>query len=185
MKHAYAAFCEPLTLQPLEHRDIEILMRLRNDKQLSQYLRKIKFITPEIQEKWFQDYLNEQNHYCWSIIFELRTIGSLAIYDIEDTKAEIGKIMIDPKYQGRGFAYQSFLMAILLGFKFLDIKTFCLTVHENNLAARKTYEKIGFRVMGRRLIDNVGNELEMQLDNAYFWKENVMLEDIVLIENYI
>ena len=84
MNHQYHASYENIMLRPLERKDIENLRVWRNDATQTRFLRKIDHITPEMQEKWYESYLKDNDTIAFAIEETEhlhRMVGSLSLYD--------------------------------------------------------------------------------------------------------
>lgn len=183
MEHSYGAKLNQLQLKPLGDEDLEFLRQWRNDKIISKYFRKIDYISVQQQTEWYQRYLSEEGIYYWSITKDGKVIGALSIYNynLVMQSAEIGKIMIgDPIARGKGYGYQSLIMAMKIGIDFLKLKFFNLNVHEHNLVAFSMYKKAGFEIVGAHPFDKYGNEYEMQISSTVFKEDNPMHNNIVV-----
>ena len=77
-------------------------------------------------------------------------IGNIKI-DFHDSKAnvsELGLLIGNKNYWGKGVGYEACKLAIMFGFNTMDLRKLYLAVYENNLNAKKLYEKIGFKLEG-------------------------------------
>jgi len=184
MKHTYGAVYDNVKLRPLEHGDIENLRIWRNDTSQTQFLRPIGEITPEMQEKWFENYLSNTGEMVFAIeeTIELnRLVGSVALYNIGGETAEVGKIQIgDAEAHGRGIGSKSFVMALLIGFQKLGLKKIVGSVHRDNIAAYKTDMKIGFQVTGHHEAIVGGIEDEIEIDETRLKEVNQYVPEIIL-----
>ena len=69
---------------------------------------------------------------------------------------EIGKIQIgDAKAQGKGFGKIAFTMLLKLAFELFKYKKVVATVNVDNVSARKSYFKIGFKIIGQHALGNM------------------------------
>lgn len=182
MRHGYSAYYENVKLRPLERTDIEKLRIWRNDVSKTAYLRKIGEITPEMQEKWYKEYLDNPDEIIFAIeeTKELgRMVGSVALYNFLDGTAEVGKIQIgDSDANGKGIGRKSLVMAMLIGFKKLSLKKIVGSVHPENIAAYKNDMKIGFKVVGRHESSVDGYEDEIEIDEMRLNEFNEYVPDI-------
>jgi len=182
----YEAVYDNVRIRPLAKQDIELLRLWRNDETKTKYLRQIGYITKEMQEKWYEEYIGREDDVIYAIeeIEELQTVvGSLSMYECNGTGAEIGKIQIgDERAHGKGIGRKSFLMAMLIGFQKKGLEELHLFVNAKNVAACKIYDKLGF-VTGRNHPSLNGTEQYMEIDYEEFRKKN---EDIpcVKIQEY-
>ncbi len=106
-----------------------------------------------LSEKTLSDYLNHYEHLG---IFDSKESGqekqnknllAFVVYQKVIDEAEIIHLVCDAKVQGKGIAYQ--LMQTLIQQE-KNITTWHLEVREHNLSAIKLYEKLGFKLVGRR-----------------------------------
>lgn len=77
-------------------------------------------------------------------------IGNVKI-DFHDKKAnvsELGLLIGNKDYWARGVGYAACKLAIDYGFNVMNLRKIYLAVYENNLNAKKLYEKLGFKLEG-------------------------------------
>lgn len=93
MKHQYSGGFGEVVVRPLEEGDIESLRVWRNEPSNTRYLSKVPFITPEMQKKWYENYLANDEELQFAICFKDsgELIGSAALYDISLIDGESGK----------------------------------------------------------------------------------------------
>lgn len=181
MKHKYCAESEGILIRPLKIDDIEFLRKWRNNPNLSKYLRSIPHISKESQMKWYEKYNDDDKSLFFAILNKEKNspIGSVALYNLRDNKCDVGKIVIgDSSAHGKGIGYRALLLAIAVAIKELGIKTIRLDVHENNLPAKRIYEKAGFSVVGKHPFEKGGHELEMEIKAEVFYDVNLSAKDI-------
>lgn len=183
MDHSFGAKLNSLQLTPLRKCDLECLRQWRNDRNISRFFREIPNIDYHHQISWYQEYLLLPNCYYWAIIENKKTIGALSIYNIFNGNAEIGKIMIgDSLARGKSYGYYSMIMSMKIGFDYLKVQSYILNVHEKNIPALKTYDRIGFHIVGSHQFDIEGCEYEMYIDKGIFDKENPISKDIIIYD---
>lgn len=184
MDHNYSARLGDILLRPLMHEDIENLRVWRNNVYQTRFLRPVGHITPEMQQQWFEKYMANENEITFSIIETSdlnRIVGSVALYDFHGDVAEIGKLQVgDPEAGGRGIGRISFILALWIGFRKLGLKKIIASVHQENIAAHKSYMKIGFRIVGTHPSVVGGIEDEIEIDEARLIEVNPCLSDIEL-----
>ena len=148
MKHNYSLKKENILLRPLRKDDIEMLRIWRNNPDNSKYLRQIGYIDKESQEKWFENYLNNNDEIAFAIeeCNELnRIVGSCSLYNFNNSSAEFGKILIgDEEAHGKKVGLNAVKAAVEIGFNELKLNQITLEVNAKNKPAIKTYESAGF-----------------------------------------
>jgi RimJ/RimL family protein N-acetyltransferase len=77
-------------------------------------------------------------------------IGNVKIdfYDEKANVAELGVLIGNKNYWGKGIAYEACKLAIQFGFKEMKLRKIYLAVYESNPVAKKVYEKLGFVLEG-------------------------------------
>lgn len=187
MTHNYYLKYKNIELRPLEEEHIENLRIWRNDKEQTKYLRQIGYITPEMQKSWFENYKTDKNIITFAIYEteELnRMVGTVSLYDFMDDQVEIGKIQIGDKLaQGKGIGRIAFVMLMKLAFDKFGVKKVVATVNVDNVPARKSYFRIGFKIAGQTTIGTaVEDEIEVDkqtvvLNNNFYNEIQIIAEN--------
>lgn len=186
MIHNLCATYENVTLSALEKKDISTLRVWRNDAANTKYLRKLPYITPDMQSNWFESYLQDQTCYTFSIQEnqELRrVVGSICLYDVERKKgyAEWGRFMIgDPEAHGKDIGMKALLLCLHIGFDALGMSRIYGSVHENNIAARTVDDKVGFVVTGSHRFDDGMKELEIEMTKERFYQMHLNIKKVTI-----
>ena len=184
MKHSFSAKYKNILLRPIYENDLESLRIWRNDSNLSEYLTKLDYITPEMQKAWYKRDNEDKNTYTFAIAETHtigRVIGSVALYNFYDTTAEFGRAMIgEPLARGKGYGFLATVLALQLGFECFNLQTITASVHEDNIAAIKAYEKSGFKICGKHQYKHDGYELEIIADKNLFVKLHSFLPEITV-----
>ena len=86
-------------------------------------------------------------------IFDSKTsehIGNVKLdfHDVKANVSELGLLIGNKNYWGRGIGYEACNLAISYGFEKMNLRKIYLAVYENNLNAKKLYEKLGFILEG-------------------------------------
>ena len=182
MKHSYYGRYNNIELRPLEKGDIENLRKWRNDAESTKFLRKVGYITPEMQEKWFVNYLKDPDIFTFTIIENeklKRMVGSVSIYNFRGNKAEIGKIQVgDHEAHGLGIGRKAMVIAMKIGFELISISAFDAHVHKDNVPAYKSYLDIGFKVVGSKPSEIGGYEDVIEMECETLKKANQYVKDI-------
>lgn len=145
---------ETVRLRALEPEDLELLYRWENNPELwklgstlSPYSRYI--LKEYIRESHRDIYETKQLRFMIELRQTREAIGTIDLYDFEPhhRRAGIG-IMLDPLYQGKGFAAQA--MSVLMDYAFCFLKLHQLYVHIpiDNEPSKALFERCGFVVSG-------------------------------------
>ncbi len=174
-----------LMLRQIKKDDIEQLRQWRNDKEKTKFLRRIGNITPEMQIKWYEKYLDNPDEMAFAIceVENLNClIGSVSLYNFNQNQVEIGKILIgEDKVKGLGFGRLSFAMLMTYAFTKLQVvkpQKIVATVNKHNIPARTSYFRLGFKVVGETYTENAGLEDVIEIDKETFLKINNYYKDI-------
>ncbi len=149
------------------------MLRLwRNNSVNSKYLTELPYITRESQQKWYERTFEIYDEYVFGIeeISELQClVGSLAIYNITEIDAEVGKILIGNKNaHGKKVGVNSLSALLDFSFNQLKLKSVYLHVYKENIPAVKVYTQVGFSVEKEYII-NGKIELKMSISQTEFF----------------
>jgi RimJ/RimL family protein N-acetyltransferase len=179
MNSSYILNYKNIILRPLCDTDLEILRKIRNDSNVSRYLRKISYINEEQQQKWFQRVLAEEKEIIFAIEEKeklCRCVGSCSLYQIEDGEALFGKIAVDPCARGLHAGTNAIICALHFGFSFLNLNAIDLLVNKENRIAKGVYSGIGFETAG----DEDGVQDRMRILPQPFYQKNDIRNDIII-----
>lgn len=180
MNHNYEFSYKNVYIRPLSIQDIELLRNWRNDEKNTKYLRKLPYITEDMQSEWFRTYITNQDEYCFAIeeIEECKkTVGSLSLYNFNDNRAEFGKILVgDSNAHGKNVGYNSIVAVLYIAFNKLNLDEVFLHVFMDNQCAMHVYSKIGFRVVEIKEIDEKEDCL-MVITETDFNKRGVVINE--------
>lgn len=89
----------------------------------------------------------------------------LDFFDEKANVSELGLLIGDKKYWGKGIGFEACKLLIDFGFKTLKLRKIYLAVYESNPAAKKLYEKLGFVLEGtlRKHVQVNGNYYDKYL----------------------
>ena len=112
-----------VTLRRLTHDKIEMLRQWRNDPKIQQYMVYRDYITPEMQEAWFQKINNDKNLYC-IIEFDGKEVGLINVKDIDYEKGvgEGGVFVVEERLLNTDVAYRAHLLLFDFVFKELGLQ---------------------------------------------------------------
>lgn len=152
MKHSYQTIEDNVSLRPLEESDALLMRVLRNQKKhcfLTQYE-----ISEEQQIAWYHNYLSKENDYMFAVgsadhpdLF----IGAVAVYDIKNGVAEVGRVIIDKNhYPQKGLGGSAVKAACRIGFADLKLELIYAKVLVENIASLTMFRKLGFIETGEK-----------------------------------
>ncbi len=146
MDHAFSIFGNGIVLKPMTAAESEAYRQLRNRPEVRERLFTHDEISKEAQEAWFARYLAKPGDYMFTVQSEDGTfLGGCALYDIKDGCGEFGRIIIDRKAAGRGgVGCTTLTLLCKLAKDAIGLRKIILDLYEDNIAARKTYERAGF-----------------------------------------
>jgi len=142
-----------LLLREFQTEDIENKVKWINDAKNNQYLHYDLPLSVEKTMIWFQN--KAENRLDCVIEYEKVPVGLIGLLNIDqkNKKAEFYISMGRDDYKRKGIATESTRMLLCYAFEELKMNKIYLNVDEENDAACKLYEKIGFRQEGRFLQD--------------------------------
>ena len=163
-------------LSPIDVNDAEILTEWLNDMEVLVRIDPYAAVNSLENEKTLLENLSKDHNYS---IIDLETneiIGYCVFMDIENINqtAEVGIFIGNKKFWNKGYGTEALSLLIDYGFRALNLHNIMLKVFEFNKAAIKSYEKIGFKRIGKRR-----EALHRNLE-----KHNVIFMDILQKEFY-
>lgn len=150
MKHNYIYKYKNVRIRPLEMTDIEKMRIWRNDSKNTKYLKKIPYITSEMQVNWYHRVQTNPDEIVFAIDEydgDYRFVGSFSLYNFSNNKVEFGKFLIgDENAHGKNIGCNSIKAISEVAFNQLKLTSLYLHVFAENLPAIKCYKKAGFVV---------------------------------------
>ena len=97
--------------------------------------------------------INSTHTHFFAIVLKLNNvhIGNIKL-DFHDSKSnlsEMGVLIGDKNYWGKGIAKEACNLILNYGFKKLELRKIFLAVFENNVSAIKLYSSLGFKIEGK------------------------------------
>ncbi|HWI17098.1 MAG TPA: GNAT family protein [Vicinamibacterales bacterium] len=139
---------ERVRLSELADADSPTLFTWINDRALVELSSTFKPVDRADHDRWFATIRTRPD----TRIFAIRTtaddrlIGTCQLLNI-DPRAQSAELQIrigDPAARGRGYGTEAVRMLVAFGFDQLDLRRIALHVLITNVAAQRTYEKVGF-----------------------------------------
>ncbi len=163
-----------IELQPFERSDFRQLIEWVPSAEFSMQWAGFNFIYP-LDEPQLEAYLqyaekNPSRRRIWKVVEADTVIGHIelnSIYD-HDRKADLCRVLIGPKWRGKGFGKQMVMKVLEYGFEVLGLHRIQLGVYDFNTPAIRCYEACGFVKEGlqrecRRMGDGWWNNYEMSI----------------------
>ncbi len=146
-----------LRLRAITRTDLPLFVAWMNDPEVHQYITTIWPLSIEDEEEWFtrQRQLPLEQR---PLTFEVREgddwrpIGNMALIHIawRHRWAELAVAIGEKAYWGQGYGTEALQALVGIAFEILNLQRVQLEVYDFNRRAQRAYEKVGFRLEGRR-----------------------------------
>lgn len=159
---------ELVALGPIRRDQIPTFLRWMNDFGTTRMLAvQPRPHTVEQETAWFEAAAASDSEYHFAIYERSsgRVIGNCGVVAVKHPHrcAEVGIMIGDPSARGRGYGTEAMRLLLDYAFTVLGLHNVTLRVFAFNTPAQRCYEKVGFRVIGRRR--------ECRWFNGRFWDE--------------
>lgn len=146
---------ELVALGPLRRESIPQYVRWMNDFTVTRYLAvQPRPMTLEQENAWYEQAATNERERTFSIVERSsgRVVGNCGMFDIAHPhrSAEVGIVIGELDARGRGYGTEAMRLLLDYAFTAAGMDSIMLRVYEFNPAARRCYEKAGFREIGRR-----------------------------------
>lgn len=103
-------------------------------------------------EKVLLEKLSKEHNYSIIDLYTNEMIGTCGFLELDhiNQAAEIGVFIGNKNYWNKGYGTESLRLLLDYGFKALNLHNVMLKVYSFNERAKKSYEKTGFKIMGKR-----------------------------------
>lgn len=134
-------------LRPLERGDLNFVHQLDNNASVMRYWFEEPYEAFVELCDLYDKHIHDQSERRFIIAFEKNRVGLVELVEINHIhrRAEF-QIIIDPAYQGRGYASAAAKLAMDYGFSVLNLYKLYLIVDKENTKAIHIYAKLGFEV---------------------------------------
>ncbi len=145
-------------LKTMTYDDTDDIIRWRNKNSVRKYFIYQDDFTKESHEEWIRTKINT-GQVIQMIIYvkeQERAIGSVYLQNIDrkNQKAEYGIFIGEDDARGHGYGTEAAFLILKYAFDILHLHKVYLRVLQDNICARKSYEKAGF-VEEARLRDDI------------------------------
>ncbi|KFF64283.1 spermidine N1-acetyltransferase [Pectobacterium sp. CHL-2024] len=136
-------------LRPLERDDLTFVHQLDNNASVMRYWFEEPYEAFVELSDLYDKHIHDQSERRFIIEHEQTKVGLVELVEINHIhrRAEF-QIIIDPAYQGRGYASTAAKLAMDYGFSVLNLYKLYLIVDKENQKAIHIYSKLGFEVEG-------------------------------------
>ena len=146
---------EKVYLSPASMDDVDTFVVWMNDFQITDYTGRSSQICSYEQEKTFvAEQVKQQDSYFMAIVREdnEEVIGTISLNRINfvDRAATLGIMIGNDENRSKGYGTEAIGLILDFAFNYLNLNSVFLTYLECNVRARKCYEKVGFKEIGRR-----------------------------------
>lgn len=138
-------------LRRLRHDDVPTLMAWDNDPDLFELTGK-KFRHDDDEKDWWNNLVRDRSRLMFGIVDDNgRLIGDVELLQIlwRAREAEVRISIGDKSLWNQGLGTEALKEAIVAAFHFLSLDRIYLRVRVDNRRAIRSYEKVGFRSVGR------------------------------------
>jgi len=139
-------------LSPIDVNDVEKFTEWLNDLEITQNLQIYPHVISVENEKGFLEKLAKEHTYSIIDIKTNELIGNCGFMDIDNLNqtAEVGIFIGNKNYWNNGYGKEALILLMDYGFKALNLHNIFLKVYSFNERGIKCYEKIGYKIIGKR-----------------------------------
>lgn len=137
-----------VTIRKFKKEDILNKVKWINDNNNNTFLHYNIPLTIEGTKEWFKKISESTNRYDAVIICNNKPIGVIGLINIDKKKGEYYITLGEAEYKRKGISYIASKLLIRYGFEELGLEKIWLCVDYDNIAAKKLYEKLGFKLEG-------------------------------------
>ncbi len=149
---------EQVRLRPANREDLPLFVTWLSNPEMREYIT-IRYISEALEERWFEGLTGDLGgaaparlHFVIETREGERPIGVVGIEGINwrDREAEVGIIVGEPEFWGRGYGSDAMRTILKVGFDWYNLHRIYLHVVADNTRAVRSYEKCGFTHEGRK-----------------------------------
>jgi len=139
-------------LSPMNSNDAEIYTEWLNDLEVTANLTMYNSVITIEAERDFLTKLSKEHNYSIIAMEANELIGACGFMELDhlNQTAEAGIFIGNKNYWNKGYGTESFRLLLDYGFKALNLYNVMLRVYSFNEKAIRIYEKLGFKVIGKR-----------------------------------
>jgi len=132
----------PITLRPVQRSDAPMLMSLRNGQDTYPWFFSNRQFTHQEVENWIEK-LDPNKDLVYIVEEDFTIIGTVSIYNIEDKKAEVGRVIVSEGIRGKGIGTSILLLLPPIA-KEKGLELLYANIKTDNIRSYKAFEKAGY-----------------------------------------
>lgn len=144
---------EKVSLWVLERTDSELWYQYMNDLEVQQFLNVAGVVlSREAEEAFYEITQKDPNLRIFAILTtEERNIWNISLsINQKNRNAELGIVIFDKNYWGKGYGTESMQLLLHYGFDILGLHKIYLNYISYNQRGARVYEKVGFKIIWTR-----------------------------------
>lgn len=136
-----------ITIRSITLDDTKNIVKWRNSVAVRKNLYSQQELTEDQHISYFEKYISTKKTYQFVILEDASPIGTVFLKNVDafSKNAEFGIFIGEPSARGKGYSYEATKQILKFAFDELNLDKIVLSVFSDNIPAKKTYEKIGFR----------------------------------------
>jgi RimJ/RimL family protein N-acetyltransferase len=137
-------------LRPGERADVPLFVRWLTDARTTRHLAIRSPIGLAIEERWFETMLEQHGRDRWFFVIcrraDGRAVGSIDLHEVDHINggAGLGVVIGDPADTAQGYGSEAISLLVDFAFGELRLRRVWLDVYDDNVDARRLYERLGF-----------------------------------------
>lgn len=149
-----------MQIRKISESDLEQRVKWMNNPKVYKTMHFVPPISLENTKRWYEGNRNNANRFDAAFIDDEGAplaFGGLTNIDYSVRKAEF-YIFVNPEMQGKGIGTKATYLLLKYGFEVLQLHKVYLFTNASNTGAKKTYEKVGFKLEGIHREENIIDE---------------------------
>jgi RimJ/RimL family protein N-acetyltransferase len=143
-----------VNLRVIERKDLDEIMKWVNDQEVTKYLTAFLYPISRVEEEKFLERAMSRNDTEKNLVIETKEgvyIGQISLHKIDwkNNNAELGIIIGNKEYWGKGYGTEAIKILLHHAFNQMNLYKIYLRVFELNKRGIHCYEKCGFKEEGR------------------------------------
>lgn len=136
-----------VTITPLQESHALTSYKWRNDPKIWLLTggRPDRHITVDMELAWIKKAIANPEQKRYAILADGVYVGNVQLTDLKEGSAQFHIFIGDRAYWGKGIATAATMEMVKLAFEKYALKSVYLWVNKKNIAARRVYEKCGFK----------------------------------------